>query len=396
MEEKEIKTLLEKFSAEAKGEIQTLFEDTKEGYVSTEKLQSEVEKLAKDEDIKGLEKSIEDLGLEMKKMREIKARGAKTLREQIAEKAEDLKKLKEAGKGSIEMNIKTDVTTSSITDDTAATRLPDIGRPAHRAVVIEQITRPIGISAQHGSIRYWDQSTTTRNAATKEENTEMPESAIKWTEYSLAMEKILDSIPISHEMLTDVDWAEAEIRNFLDVNMMLEEESQIYSGDGSAPNFEGLYSVYATDYTQAIAQAENAVADANLYDLIRLVVTKIMNGYQSKYTPNYVMLNPADVNRMLLEKDSTGQYVRFPNMTVQVVESSLVTANTMLVGDRNHSRYYRQEGFTLELGYNTGDFAYDRISLKARKRGNVLVRNVDTDSLYKVTDITQRITDITA
>jgi HK97 family phage major capsid protein len=229
----------------------------------------------------------------------------------------------------------------------------------------------------------------------------MPESAIAWTEYSLAMEKILDSIPVTHEMLTDVAWAEAEIRNFLDVNMMLAEESQIVNGNGTAPNFEGLYAVYATEYTQAMgeafATAMGGVDDANLFDLIRAVTTQIQSGFKSKYRVNYVLMNDVDYDRMRLAKDTTSQYLRFPELGgIEIITSSLITANTMLVGDRNFSRYYRQEGFTLELGYNTGDFAYDRISLKARKRGNVLVRNVDSGSLYKVTDINTRLTDITA
>lgn len=397
-----MKTILEKLSGEAKGEVQKLWEDAKEGYITTEQLQSETEKFVKDEEVKGLEKSIEDLGLEIKKMREATPTRVKSLREILEDNKETMSEMFKKSKGSLELDIKTDVLTSSITNDTAATRLPDIGRPAHREMVIERITRPISISADttnHGVIRYFDQTTTTRNAAAKAENADAPESAIAWTEYSLAMEKILDSIPVSHEMLTDVAWAESEIRNFLDVNMALEEEEQVYSGDGAAPNFEGLYATYAADYTQALALADVAaaqgVSDGNLYDLIRFVITKISNGKKSKYMPNYVMLNPHDVNRMLLKKDGQNQYLRFPEMTVQVVESSLVTANTMLIGDNRHSRYYRQEGFTLELGYNTGDFIADRLTLKARKRGNVLVRNVDATSLYKVTDIDQRLIDIT-
>lgn len=400
MDEKTMNAILEKLSTEAKGEVQKLWEDAKEGYITTETLQTETEKFVKAEEVKGLEKSIEDLGIEIKKMREAAPTRVKSLREILNDQKDVMAEMAKKGRGSLELDLKTDVLTSSITSDTMATRLPDIGRPAHRASVIEQIVRPISIAADHGSIRYFDETTTTRNAAATAENNDAPESAIAWTEYSLAIEKLLDSIPVSHEMLTDVAWAESEIRNFLDVNMMLLEESQIYSGNGTASQFEGLYSVYATDYTQAIAQADKAagegVDDANLFDLIRFVVTKISNGKKSKYMPNYVMLNPVDVNRMLLKKDTTNQYLRFPNMNVEVVESSLVTANTMLVGDSRHSRYYRQEGFTLELGFNTGDFIADRLTMKARKRGNVLVRTVDATSLYKVTDITERLADITA
>jgi hypothetical protein len=79
-----------------------------------------------------------------------------------------------------------------------------------------------------------------------------------------------------------------------------------------------------------------------------------------------------------------------------IVPSAAITANTMAVGDARHVRYYDVEGIDLEFGLDSDDFTKDLITLKGRKRGNLLLRNVDATAFYKVTDIDQRVTDITA
>ena len=409
MDEKQFNELVSKLSGEAKNEITRHFSDAKNGYITAEQFKAEVEKLSVKEDVSKLSGAIESLGIEVKKLRESAPAERQTLKSFFAGQVDNLKKLASKEIKSLTLDIKAEVLRSSITSDTQAMRLTDIGQAATRRVTIPQIMRTVSVSPDsHGVIRYFDQSTTTRNADVKAESTAAPESALAWTEYSLALEKILDSIPVSHEALQDVSFISQEINNFLNVNMTLKEEQQMYAGTGAAPEWEGLYSVYATDYTQAIAVADKAanggVVDASLADLIIYVATKITNGKEGKYMPNVVLLNPVDYNRLRLKKDGNNNYIIPPFMSpdglnisgMRIVESSLVTANTMLVGDFNWATYYALEGFSLELGWGTGHFEQDIMLLKARKRGNVLVRNVDLTAFYKVTDITERIADITA
>jgi HK97 family phage major capsid protein len=223
----------------------------------------------------------------------------------------------------------------------------------------------------------------------------------------LTLEKLLDSIPVSHEAMTDIDFVAGEIRRFLEVNVSLKEEQQVINGNGTAPEWEGLYT-NATDYTQAIGAADKVltggVVKASIADLIMYVATKITNGYNGKYNPNFVLVNPIDFLGLRTIKTTDGIYVIPPFMAadgsriggLQVVESSLVTANTLLVGDSNMATLYQQEAFSLELGWVSTQFTEDMLTLKARKRGNVLVRTVDATAIYKVTDIQTRVGDISA
>lgn len=409
MTEEQKNELLGKVSNEVKAEFQRLWENAKEGYITSEKFKEDMNAFAETHKLSEMSGNIEKIATDLKKAMIEKSEKSMSIRDVIAAKADDLKKLQGKGIKTLTLDFKTDTLRSSITSDTMAMRLPDIGQAATRRVTIPSLLRRVNVSPNnHGVIRYFDQTTTTRNAAPKAEASAAPESALAWIEYSLALEKLLDSIPVSHEAITDVDFIEGEVRRFLDVNMMLKEEQQLYAGTGVAPEWEGLYSVYATDYTQALGAAFKAatggIADASVADLAMVIATHIGNGYNGKYSANFVLLNPVDFLGLRTKKDSNNNYIIPPFMAMdgsrvgamQVVESSLVTAGTMLVGDSNWATYYQQEGFTIELGWTDTQFAEDLMTLKARKRGNLLVRTVDLGAFYKVTNITQRITDISA
>lgn len=407
MDEKQFNELVSKMSTEAKNEISRHFSDAKNGFITADQFKVEAEKLAAKEDLTKMSDSIEKMAIEIKKLNENPV-GKMSLEKVIEKNLDDLKALQSKSKRSVILDLKTAVTTASITSDTGAMRLNDIGQAAIRRVTIPQIIRTVNVSPNnHGVVRYYDQSTTTRNADAKAENVAAPESALAWTEYNLTLEKLLDSIPVSHESMTDIDFIAGEVRRFLEVNMLLKEEQQIYSGNGTAPEWEGLYT-NATDYTQALGAADKAltggVIKASIADLIMYVATKITNGKEGKFNPSFVLVNPLDMLNLRTIKSTDGLYIIPPFMAadgsrvgaLQVVESSLVTANTLLVGDGNLATLYQQEAYALELGWVSTQFTEDMMTLKARKRGNVLVRNVDATAFYKVTDIATRVADISA
>ena len=97
------------------------------------------------------------------------------------------------------------------------------------------------------------------------------------------MEKILDSIPLTHEAMLDIDGLTAEVMMFIMNNMRIAIDTQMWSGNNAAPNWAGIYATYATDFTQAIAVGAtvDSVVDANIYDLIATVATYISNGKES-------------------------------------------------------------------------------------------------------------------
>ncbi len=368
-----------------------------------EELKGQLAEAGMKKEIGDLQAAIEKQGLEINRLNENKG-GEQSLRDILVG---ELKKAIEAGeqKRAHKFEIKTNVLRTSVTNHTLAQRLTDIGQLAYGSTGLDQLFRQANVGGNsNGVIRYVDQSSVTRNAAPKAEGTAAPESAIAWQEYTLAIQKILDSIPVSFESLNDVDFIEGEIRRLLDVNMMIKLNQQYWAGTGTAPEIKGIYTYASAFDADAYAAGSGIkVAGASLYDLLAILRVQITNGKQSKYAPNLCILNPADVLKMKLAKDEMGQYV-LPPFTTQagmvvdgmtVYENSAVTANTMLLGDSRFATSYNLGGIELEMGYGDGQFITDLYTLKARKRCALLVRNADVDAFLKVTDITAAITAVT-
>jgi len=407
MDEKDFNKLVEKVGAESAKLISEKWADVSAGLMTKDQLMTELESFAKSSDIEDMNQKLDQVDqtlVEMKKAQEnARDERPKSIDEQIAEKHEDIVKAVKEGK-KFDLHLKTNVATTSITSDNIGMSVPGYNAPAHKATVMEGLFRRVTMPAgSHLTVYYTDQTTTTRNADTKNEAAAAPESAIVWTRRSLEMQKILDSIPITHEALNHIEQMSEEIQRFLDINMALKIDEQLWSGDNTPPNWYGIYT-RATDLSAGIAGAWDKVDSANLADLLAKTATKISNGYKSKYMPDLVLVNPDDVDKIRLAKDANDNYIKVPFMSddlgtvrnMRVVETNQVTANTCLVGDSRHATYYDVEGVSLEFGLDADDFTKDLITLKARKIGNLLVKTIDAGAFYKVADIDARIASFTA
>ena len=342
----------------------------------------------------------------MKKQKKVEDEAKpKSLHDQLKEKHEDLKTAI-GEKKSFTMDVKTNVTSASITDDSQGIYLPGFNQEAFMGMVFEQYFQRFPLAGNHhGTVYYVDQTTVTRNAANKDEAAAAPESALAWTQRSLQMGKILDSIPLTHESMTNIEMLVPEVEQFIKNNMRLKIDSNMWNGNGTLPNWKGIYT-YSTDFTQAIAQGAtvDSVVDASIYDLILTLLTYISNGKESKYDANVIFVNPRDLLKAQEKKDANFNYIVPPFVSRDgrqvaggvIVPSAQVTANTMAIGDARHVRFYDVEGITLEYGLDSDDFTKDLITLKGRKRGNLLLKTLDATAFYKVTNISQRVTDITA
>lgn len=412
MDEKQFKLLEKQIGTSMAEMFSEKADEMKAGLMTEDQLKTELEAFAKSEDIEEVNKlidtKIEEVLVEVKKAQKAESETKIiSLADQFKAEFVNLKAAQAEGKSKYEMNLKTNVTTASITSDNQGFNIPGFNAPAHRGLVFEQyFTRFALAGDHHGTVYYSDQTTTTRNAATRNEAAAAPESAIAWTRRSLAMEKILDSIPLTHEAMLDIDGLTAEVMMFIMNNMRIAIDTQMWSGNDAAPNWAGIYATYATDFTQAIATGAtvDTVDDANIYDLIETISTYIANGKESKYDANVCFMNPRDVLKGHMVKDANGNYVVPPFVSrdgkmvggTLIIPTAAVTANTLAIGDARHVRYYDVEGINLEFGLDADDFSKDLITLKGRKRGNLLLKTADATAFYKVTDVDQRITDITA
>jgi hypothetical protein len=388
-------------------DLEKIVADIKAGMMTPDQVKSIVAELKLNDELKAelaaVKSAAEAIGMELKEMKTKGEAKPKTLSEIISEKHAEI--IDAATKRqNYSLTLKTDVLLTSITTDKIGAVIPEFGRAAHASVAFVDIltTMPVGADS-HGQVFYTDQTTTTRHADSKGEGVKAPESAIAWTGYAVPLEEIKDSIPVSRKSLNHISQLQNEIMYFINTNLRLKENSLAFSGNGTPPNMKGVYTS-ATAFN-AGAYTGTTISDATLYDLINVLNTEITNGKESKYMPNYVVMNPADVLRLTGNKNTDGSYNIPPFVTINgsqisimgipVISDPVVTANTLLIGDFRHARRYIGENITLEWGYVADQFTEGMITLYGHMDELILVRNVDAGAFRKVTDITAAITAIT-
>jgi hypothetical protein len=322
---------------------------------------------------------------------------ASSLLQVIKDNSEQLKASAKKGKEH-EFFIKADTLRASVADNPNALDLTDIGQLATRKLTVYDIFRKVPVPQNsNGVIRYvdWDAASIVRAAKALSEGDTYDASTAKWATYTLTLEKVGDMIPMSEEFMYDDAMFAAELENFLRVNVAIKVDTDLVSGNGTTPNIKGILA-----YLSAYAPAASGIQDASIYDLIVKIREAITAPYGSKYNPNVALMNITDINRMKLKKDGHNNYVLPPffdkngNIVdgISVIECNAFAANTMAVGDSRYGAIYEEPGVTVQTGFATGDFESDMMTIKARRRLNLLIRKADQTGWLKVTDIDAAVT----
>jgi len=332
-------------------------------------------------------KSIEAQLKELKDINTSKVNQSKTMKDEIKDNKEAIK---EIAKGSnAELVVKAETLRASIATNPHDLLLDGIGQLARKKRSLYDIFRkiPVGKGNHNGTISYvdWDE-TSVKAAAAVAEGDAFPESTAKFKGYTLALRKIGDTLPVSEEFFEDEEMAAGELSLFLDTNVEDKIDSQIVIGDNTGENLKGLISS-----VPAYTPVASGIADANIYDLINKVVESITSTGGAKYSPDFVAMNIADINKLKLKKDTTNNYVfdfNDPRIgSLNIIEDNNVAANTLYVGDSRFARIYEMGGVVLSKGTVGTQFTEDMMTLKARKRLAFLIREADKTGFKKVTSI---------
>jgi len=290
--------------------------------------------------------------------------------------------------------VKAVATTTSVTNNSDSLRDPELSPLASKKLSIYDLFRKVRIGKNNnGSISYrdWDTETTARAAKTIAEGDTFPQSTVKWEEFSIKIRKIGDSMAFSEEFEYDNAMFADELAQFLQVNVALEEDSQLLDGDGTGTNIFGL-NTYAPEYTPVAS----GISDASRYDLVVKVAESITKGLGNKFRPNFVLMNLTEINKMRLKKDANENYILPPFVDrngnnvagMLVIEENGLADNTLIVGDSKYGKIYEDEdGYTITPGYGDGQFLKDEKTVKARKRMCFLIKNSEKLGFRKVTDI---------
>lgn len=356
----------------------------------------QLKNVATDEALKQAVKQITDLEEKVNEWKDANtSKESKTaLVKELSENKEMIKDIAR-GVSAKEIVIKADTTRASVANNAQALDLTDVGQLAHRKLSLYDIFPKVRVSSSNnnGTIRYydWDEDTIARAAAAVAEGGTFPESTATFKKGSITIEKIGDTLPVTEEFFEDEEMFASELELFLDTNVQLVIDNQLCNGDGTSNTLTGLYSSI-----NAYTPVASGITDANIYDLIIKVAEDITTTGGSKYNPDTIIARRSVINQMKLKKDGENNYILPPFVSadgrnidgMQVIESNIAPANTLVVCDKRFARIYEKTGLELSKGYVNAQFVEDAMTLKARKRLAFLIRSADKGGFRKVTNIT--------
>lgn len=197
-------------------------------------------------------------------------------------------------------------------------------------------------------------------------------------------------IKISDEMIDDIDFINSEIDNELMRELMKDIENTSFSGNGIAPNLNGVNTV-ATPFS-AVGFAL-AIDNANQADVLVVAMNQIEVADQDPATT--ILMHPTDVAKLRVIKMSATdkRYLdRLQDIAgalsldgVPISKTTLIPVGTYLVGDLSKATLFERGQLSIEVGTDMDDFTKNMRTIRAEWRGALVVRNNDRTALVKGT-----------
>jgi HK97 family phage major capsid protein len=249
------------------------------------------------------------------------------------------------------------------------------------------------------SIVYIDEVAGEGDAGMTAEGNTKSQSDTDYVERTLNLQNVTHFIKVSTKMLRQPAYIVQAVRNTLLRKLELKKQSQLLSGDGSAPDIKGIKE-WATAFTAG--GFADSVIEPNVNDLIRVVVAKISENADD-FVPNYVILSHKTLADMDLKKASDGHYTLPPFSTldnrvvagVRVIASNEFTDDELLVGDFTKAHYVSNSNIQVSVNLDGNDFTKNLRTILAEQAIGLYVSSNETGAFILVDDIAQALADIT-
>jgi HK97 family phage major capsid protein len=270
---------------------------------------------------------------------------------------------------SASFQIKADMTTGAdFTGEVIpADRVPgyfyDPTRPVHVRSLIS------GGSTVSDVIRYVTESGYANNAAPAAEGATLAQSDFDMTASTALVQKIGTYFRISEEMLADTPQLTSYLSARAPEKLLEIEDSQLLSGNGSAPNLSGIIGASADFDVSSGGAFYQSVESANEFDVIVAALNQLS---LANYSADCILLNPTDFHKILLLKDTTNNYIKDqvyaglqPTfMGVKVILNTAMSAGSFLIGnfaagsqmwirENLNVEFFREDGTNVRDGFVT-------------------------------------------
>jgi HK97 family phage major capsid protein len=248
-----------------------------------------------------------------------------------------------------------------------ADRVPGYKFDPTRPVHIRQLI-PQG-STSSDVIRFVKESGYSNGAATAAEGSTLAQSDFDMTASDSNVRKIGTYFRISEEMLADTPQLTSYISARAPEKLLNVEDTQILTGNGSAPNLSGIITDAADFDVSSGGAFYQSVESANEFDVL---VASLNQLALSNYQASYILLHPTDFHKILLLKDSQNNYLKDqvysglqPNfMGVPVIINNAISSGSFLCGNFNvgsqlwirdnvNVEFFREDGTNVRDGFVT-------------------------------------------
>jgi HK97 family phage major capsid protein len=264
---------------------------------------------------------------------------------------------------------------NTITGDDATVapdRRPGIVPGSFQPLLIESLYPSVPTSSN--AIEYTKEASFTNSAAEAAEGAAKAESAITFSLVNMPVSTVAHWLKISRQLASDNSALAAYVNQRLVYGVNKRVDTQLVSGNGTAPNISGFLDT--GNFTA------HGYADAALGSTLKklVLIRKIMGDLEAAgYPPDAIVLNPADwaqvevdlltsaANANRVQYDQAGRPVLFG---VRVVSSVGMTADNIAVGAfRQHGTIYNREGVVVDMSESDSDnFTKNLVTIRAERR----------------------------
>lgn len=240
---------------------------------------------------------------------------------------------------------------------------------------VEAATRPIQMldimpmfPTTQAAIKYMEETTRTHSAAETAEGGAYAESAFAFTERTVSVSKITDSLPVTDEQLEDVAMMQGYVATRLPFGVRQRMDRQVLIGDGSTPNLRGLKNVSGI---QTQARGADPVPDTFFKAMTKIRVT-------GRAIPTHHIMHPTDWQGVRLLRTADGVYIwgspaeSGPERLwgLQVVQNDADSAGTGYTGSFQPAwcGIFERRGVDLQIGYVNDQFTKGTRTVRADAR----------------------------
>jgi HK97 family phage major capsid protein len=268
-------------------------------------------------------------------------------------------------------------------------RIPGIQRPGDVFGSLRDVLL-VG-STTNDSLIFFQEASFTNNATEVAEATATtgttglkPESALTFSQVTAVVATIAHWIPITKQLI----WNAAELQSYIEGRLTdglkLREDSELLNGNGTAPNLRGLLNTSGIQVLDATYFTANPTAGATTpndkFDRISRARTLIATVGRAQ--ANFVVLNPADLEKYQTTTDGQKQYFGGGPMAagvpaslwgLRIVVNENLAEGTALVGDGRQAQVWDRMQASVEIGTVNDQFIRNMFTLLAEERVGLTV-----------------------